>query len=78
MPATWTSERDVYGPPLARRRHARDEVRATCWPATLWHDLLRDWRRWSKAERIAAFCLLTTLLSSLPALFIATALRATD
>ncbi len=29
-------------------------------------DLLRDWNRWSKAERVTAVCLLATFLSAVP------------
>jgi uncharacterized membrane protein len=36
----------------------------------LWQDMLRDWRRWSTVERIAATALVTTL-GSLPLLSLA-------
>ena len=39
--------------------------------SSLAHDLLRDWRRWNKAERIAAGFLLAALLIGTPALAIA-------
>ena len=32
------------------------------------HELVRDWRRWSKAERIAASCIPAILLVGAPAL----------
>jgi hypothetical protein len=42
-------------------QHAHSAVPAT---PSAWHDLKRDWQRWSHAERIAAECALAFMLVS--------------
>ena len=37
---------------------------------TVAHDLLRDWRRWSRGERIAAGCMLAAVLAGASALIL--------
>ena len=43
-------------------------------PSGFAHELLRDWRRWSKAERIAATFVLTGLIAGIATL-VGTVLR---
>jgi hypothetical protein len=41
---------------------------------TLSRDLAKDWRRWSRTERVAVACLLAALLAQLPLLLLESAL----
>lgn len=41
--------------------HPAMQTAATHAPGA-WHDLKRDWQRWSRAERIAAECALGVML----------------
>ena len=42
--------------------------RATTGHISLSRDIIRDWRRWSTAERVGAGCLLMLILAEIPIL----------
>jgi hypothetical protein len=49
-------------PMILFRRMADETQPPTAGPISLWRDMIRDWRRWSRAERAAALSILAAVL----------------